>query len=94
VVITTCRHSTGFTLTQAHTMVTAIYYSNQATRDQLEGRILRLGQTAPEVFVHILHTGLLTYTKDHYEQARSLRESMEDLALKIDAKDVDPSKFM
>ncbi len=86
VVITTCTHSTGFTLTQADTMITSIYFSNQATRDQLEGRILRVGQTADEVNVYILHTGILTYTKDHYEDARSLRMSMEDLAEAVDSK--------
>lgn len=80
VVITTCKHSTGFTLTQADTMVTSVYFSNQATRDQLEGRILRMGQTSPTVTVYILHTGILTYTLKHYEDARSLRQSMEDLA--------------
>lgn len=83
IVITTCTHSTGFTLTQADTMITAIYFSNQATRDQLEGRVLRVGQTAPKVSIHILHTGLLTYTMKHYEEARSLRQSMEDLAVAV-----------
>jgi len=92
VVITTCTHSTGFTLTQADTMVTSIYFSNQATRDQLEGRILRVGQTATEVNVYILHTGILTYTKDHYEDARSLRMSMEDLAEAVDTKYVNDAK--
>jgi hypothetical protein len=67
-------------------MITSIYFSNQATRDQLEGRILRVGQTAAEVNVHILHTGILTYTKDHYEDARSLRMSMDDLAEAVDTK--------
>jgi hypothetical protein len=83
IVITTCTHSTGFTLTQADTMITAIYFSNQATRDQLEGRVLRVGQTAPKVSIHILHTGLLSYTMKHYEEARSLRQSMEDLAVAV-----------
>jgi late competence protein required for DNA uptake (superfamily II DNA/RNA helicase) len=80
VIITTCTHSTGFTLTQADTMVTAIYFSNQATRDQLDGRILRVGQVSEQVTVHILHTGILSYTKNHYEDARSLRISMQDLS--------------
>ncbi len=83
VVITTCTHSTGFTLTQSDTMITAIYFSNQATRDQLEGRVLRMGQTAPKVSIYVLHTGLLTYTMKHYEDARSLRQSMEDLAVAV-----------
>lgn len=80
IIITTCTHSTGFTLTQADTMVTAIYFSNQATRDQLDGRILRVGQVSEKVTVHILHTGILSYTKNHYEDARSLRISMQDLS--------------
>ena len=65
-------------------MITAVYFSNQATRDQLDGRILRLGQTAERVYVHILHTGILSYTLKHYEDARSLRASMESLAENVD----------
>ena len=80
VVITTIHFSTGYTFTQANIMVTAIYFSNQATRDQLDGRIMRVGQTDDGVTIYILHTGLLTYTKDHYEDARSFKESMEALS--------------
>ena len=79
-VITTGNHSTGYTLTKADTMITSVYYSNQATRDQLEGRICRVGQDAKVVSTIVLHTGILTYTLKHYEDARTLRMTMEDLA--------------
>ena len=61
-------------------MITSVYYSNQATRDQLEGRICRVGQDAKVVSTIVLHTGILTYTLKHYEDARTLRMTMEDLA--------------
>lgn len=87
VVITTSNHSTGFTLTQADVMVTGTYFSNQATRDQLEGRLVRLGQTNPVRFF-ILHTGLLSYTLKHYENTRNLSKSMSDLAKAANMEDV------
>jgi hypothetical protein len=80
VVLTTSAHSTGYTLTQCEKMITAVYFSNQATRDQLEGRLLRMGQTAKEVQILILHTGILSYTLNHYEDARSMNKSLQDLA--------------
>lgn len=87
VVITTSNHSTGFTLTQADIMVTGTYFSNQATRDQLEGRLLRLGQTNSVRFF-ILHTGLLSFILQNYEKTRSLSKSMSDLAKVANMEDV------
>jgi hypothetical protein len=77
VVITTPEHSTGFTLTKMHIMLTSVYFGNQNTRTQLEGRINRLGQRADEISIITLHTGILSYIFRKYENARSLSEVLK-----------------
>jgi hypothetical protein len=79
VIITTPRHSTGYTLTACDLMITSIYFTNQATREQLEGRVLRMGQKSPIVDIEILHTGILSYTLKHYEDARSIAKALSDI---------------
>jgi len=44
VVIVTKRKAQGYTLTRLSVMLTSVYPSNNATREQLAGRINRLGQ--------------------------------------------------
>lgn len=83
IVITTIRHVTGYTLTKIKTMFTGVYFSNQATRTQMMGRIIRIGQLSPHVDVHILHTGLLSYTLQRYESAKSLEAALGELARNI-----------
>jgi hypothetical protein len=79
VIITTPRHSTGYTLTACDLMITSIYFTNQATREQLEGRVLRMGQKSETVDIEILHTGILSYTLKHYEDARSIAKALSDI---------------
>lgn len=80
VVITTTRHSSGYTLTICSRMITSIYFSNEATRSQLVGRILRFGQKEKSVNIDILHTGILSYTLQNYEKTRSIVKALGDLA--------------
>lgn len=80
VVITTKRHSEGYTLTKFRIMVTSVYFSNQATREQLEGRINRIGQISPNVRIIIYHTGILSYIHEKYEKARTLAEALKGFA--------------
>lgn len=80
VVITTTRHSSGYTLTICSRMITSIYFSNEATRSQLIGRILRFGQKEKSVNIDILHTGILSYTLQNYEKTRSIVKALGDLA--------------
>ena len=61
-------------------MVTSVYFSNQATREQLEGRINRIGQTSPNVRIIIYHTGILSYIHEKYEKARTLSEALKGFA--------------
>lgn len=83
VIITTIRHSTGYTLTACRTMIQGVYFSNQATRTQLEGRIIRMGQSSPSVDIITVHCGILSYTLKYYEQARSIEKALSDLANEI-----------
>lgn len=80
VVITTKRHSEGYTLTKFRIMITSVYFSNQATREQLEGRINRIGQISPNVRVIIYHTGILSYIHEKYEKARTLSQALKGFA--------------
>jgi len=80
VVITTKRHSEGYTLTKFRIMITSVYFSNQATREQLEGRINRIGQTSPMVRIHVFHTGILTYIHEKYEKVRTLAAALKGFA--------------
>jgi len=82
-VITTQAYSTGYTLTRLHTMVTSVYPSNQATREQLDGRINRIGQKANTLTYNIYHTGLLTHTLQRYNDAKSLSDVLKSLASEI-----------
>jgi hypothetical protein len=80
VVLTTMHHVTGYTLTRARTLLTGVYFSNQCTRTQMIGRILRTGQLSPVVEIVTMHCGLLSYTLQHYNQARSLEAAISQLA--------------
>ena len=80
VVITTKTHSEGYTLTKFRVMITSVYFSNQATREQLEGRINRLGQTSSTIRIIIYHAGILSYIHEKYEKARSLSEALKGFA--------------
>ena len=77
VVITTVRHSEGYTLTRLNSFVSGIYFSNGATREQLEGRINRIGQRAKQVDYFYVHCGILTYVYEKYKSVRGLNFSME-----------------
>ena len=63
-------------------MITSVYPSNNATREQLEGRINRLGSNYEIVYYYIIHTGILTYILHNHNSAKSL-----SVALKAIVKD-------
>lgn len=83
VIITTMSFSTGYTITACKTMIQSVYFSNQATRTQMLGRICRMGQPSNHVDIITLHTGLLSYIYEKYEDARSVECAMKDLAKEI-----------
>lgn len=91
VVITTPQHSTGYTLTKIHITVTSVYLSNQATRDQLEGRTYRLGQPSPIVTIITLHAGILSYILRNYDNVRTRAQVLKAFAKEIGIEELPPS---
>ncbi len=79
VVITTTRNSTGYDATAARIMITAPYFTDEPTRQQLEGRILRLSQKSPEVIYERIHCGILTYIMNNHNLAKLISKSIRDL---------------
>lgn len=79
VIITTPRHSAGYTLTKCNLLITGVYFGNQATREQLVGRILRMGQRSKQVDIETYHTGLLSYTQKHYDSAKAIADSFKGM---------------
>lgn len=82
-VIVTIRQSEGYTLTRMNIFISSIYPSNNAVREQLEGRINRIGQKSREVEYYYFHCGVLTHIMERYANAKSL-----SMAIKSMAKDI------
>lgn len=83
VVITTIRKSEGYTLTRLNTLVTSVYPSNNATREQIEGRVNRIGQKSKSVTFFTVHVGILSYILKKHKDARNLSAVLETLADEI-----------
>jgi len=79
VVITTIRKCEGYTLTRLKAMVTSVYPSNNASREQIEGRINRIGQKSPMIYIRTIHTGILTYIMQKHKDARNLQAVLQAL---------------
>ena len=91
VIITTLKHVTGYTLTSCKTCITSVYPSNQATRDQFEGRMNRIGNPSPEIGIITIHCGILSYLLEHYRKAGLMSTALKEFATDIgviDAKDL------
>lgn len=78
VVLAPVRQSMGYTLTRCSLMLTSVYPTNQATREQIRARLVRWGQKK-EVEICMLHCGLLTYTLENHEKAASLLKVLKEL---------------
>jgi hypothetical protein len=48
-------------------------------RTQLEGRIVRISQTAKEVTMETIHCGILTYVMNNHKLAKELEKSVGDI---------------
>ena len=83
VVITTIRHSEGYTLTTLSVMITSVYPSNNATREQLAGRINRPGQYADNITYVTVHAGILTYILEHHNDAKNLSSVLKTISEQI-----------
>lgn len=83
VIIASPRQETGYDVTAAKYMISAPYPSNEASRVQLVGRIVRLSQKAPEVFIEIVHCGILSYSMKHHEVARLVAKSLSGMQKEV-----------
>lgn len=84
VVIVPIQKSEGYTLTRLKTMITGVYPSNNATREQIEGRINRISQKSKTVDFITVHTGILTYIMNKHVDARNLSKALQNIAQNID----------
>jgi superfamily II DNA or RNA helicase len=80
VVIVTKRKAQGYTLTRLSVMLTSVYPSNNATREQLAGRINRLGQKTEPLLYKTTHIGLLTTIMENHNSAKSLSAALQEIA--------------
>jgi len=83
VVITTIKHSAGYTVTKMNVMITSVYFSNESTREQLEGRINRIGQNVSPLYIATYHTGLLSYIYNHYKRVRNISSALKGFAKEV-----------
>jgi len=77
-IITTMKHSAGYTLTKCHIMLTSVYPSNEANRTQIEGRLMRLGQDR-DVNIITFHTGILSYMLDKHRKTGNMNKVLKEL---------------
>lgn len=83
VVITTIRQEAGYSLTKMGVMITGIYPSNQATREQLMYRINRIGQHREAITIYRYHGGVTTLLLSGYDKTMTVNEMLKTLANKI-----------
>ena len=83
VVIVPQRKAEGYTLTYLSAMVTSVYPSNNATREQLRGRINRISQKRKSILYRTVHIGLLTSILRNHESAKNLSIALRGLAKQI-----------
>jgi hypothetical protein len=83
VVIATITHPEGYTLSRLGCLVTGVYPSNNASREQILGRINRMSQHRSEISNYTVHTGILSFIYRHHENARNLSEALKTLATEI-----------
>ncbi len=83
VVIVPIQKAEGYTLTHLSAMVASVYPSNNATREQIEGRINRIGQKKKKILYRIVHAGILTRILQHHNDAKSLSMALQSLAEEV-----------
>ena len=83
VVIVPQRKAEGYTLTYLSVMITSVYPSNNATREQLRGRINRISQKSSDVLYRTVHTGILTNLLHNHNSAKNLSIALKGLSKQI-----------
>lgn len=83
VVITPIRRSTGYTATLMNVMVTGVYPSNNATREQIEGRINRISQQSKEISQIVVHAGIVTQMMLYHKDAKNLSDVLKTMVAEV-----------
>ena len=83
ILIVPLRLSEGYTLTALSRMIWSVYPSNNATREQIRGRINRIGQRAAIVTYQTFTTGLLTNILMNHFAASNLTTALARLSKKV-----------
>ena len=69
VVVVRMAQCEGYTVTKLGVRVTSVYFSNQASREQIQGRLMRLSQHRKKVRCIEVMTGILNNVKQKYNTA-------------------------
>ena len=80
IVIVTKQKPQGYSLTRLSVMITSVYPSNNATREQLAGRINRIDQTTEPLLYKTVHIGILTTIMKNHNNAKSLSVALQKIA--------------
>ena len=94
VVIVPISKPEGYTLTRLSIMISSVYPSNQAKREQIEGRINRIGQSQKDIYYRIIHTGILSFILRNHNSAKSLKDALYDLAKRIEIAQEEIDEFL
>lgn len=84
-VITPFRQNSGYTVTGMGIMITSVYFTNQAVRDQLNARIDRVGQTRSSIQIYTLHAGILTYIMNKHAKVESVARMLDSFSDYVNA---------
>lgn len=69
VVVVAMKDCEGYTVTRLGVRITSVYFSNQATREQIKGRLIRITQKRPVVHCITVMAGILKNIRLHYKNA-------------------------
>ncbi len=93
VVITRSNFCEGYNMTLYRIMVQGVYFSNEATRQQLEKRINRIDQTAESIRIITIHSGIISFIFKKYEHVHSIAMALKGFAKEVDLGEVDMTNF-
>ena len=83
VVITTPRHACGYNLSAFSVTVSSVYLSGQNTRDQLDDRTRRIGQTAPLLTYIVVECDILSNIRERYDRVGARAAAVRGLATEV-----------
>jgi hypothetical protein len=80
VVIVPLQKAEGYNLTTLGAMISSVYPSNQATREQIEGRLNRFGNEHTKIDFVTVSCGILNIIKEKHNEAKNLSEALKSLS--------------